>query len=502
MTLSTAPGAATAVAPAPAPPHDWTEQVSLVQPRQAAFWLYAALLIIGGLSFVEEQAIFADASATAWVLGIVLLALYAIPVFLLVNALDLFEREPRSLLLAAVLWGAVVATFLSATLNTAWGEIIQKLMGASFEREWGAALTAPVFEELTKFLGVVVIFLIAKSEFDDPLDGFVYGALVGLGFAVAENMFYFFVHFVGQNGASEIGGLIEGFFIRVIVSGPYTHVLWTAMTGMGLAYFVTRTDVPRDRRLLVAIGLYLSGVALHFLWNSPLLNDMLLAGDPGPIQWLIWAAVKGLPFLVFVAVMVRLAIRNQQRWFRDALAPEVAVGTITTDEIDQLDDIRSRRAARKAMAGRKGADGERVMARLQHAQLALGVALVGQGHTEAERAADRERIRTIRAELAALPDVAGPVATAPAATTATASAAGGTAPSPVAATWVPTHRVPPEGLQSWDQPDPARPVTPLAGHLELAVVQRLGDWAQVAASNGWTGWVDGRRLVTVGPVPG
>jgi len=28
----------------------------------------------------------------------------------------------------------------------------------------------------------------------------------------------------------------------------------------------------------------------------------------------------------------------------------------------------------------------------------------------------------------------------------------------------------------------------------VAVVERKGDWARVTASNGWSGWVDGRRL--------
>lgn len=55
-------------------------------------------------------------------------------------------------------------------------------------------------------------------------------------------------------------------------------------------------------------------------------------------------------------------------------------------------------------------------------------------------------------------------------------------------------------LQSWDRPDPSRPMTPLAGTLPVAVVRRIGDWAQVVASNGWTGWVDARRLVPV-PAP-
>jgi hypothetical protein len=38
----------------------------------------------------------------------------------------------------------------------------------------------------------------------------------------------------------------------------------------------------------------------------------------------------------------------------------------------------------------------------------------------------------------------------------------------------------------------------LGGRLELVVVERAGDWARVVAVNGWSGWVDGRRLVPRG----
>jgi hypothetical protein len=71
-------------------------------------------------------------------------------------------------------------------------------------------------------------------------------------------------------------------------------------------------------------------------------------------------------------------------------------------------------------------------------------------------------------------------------------------PPPLAASgWTPTHRVPDGGMAAWASPDPSLPVSvTLAGHLDVAVVERSGDWSRVVAVNGWTGWVDGRRLET------
>jgi len=79
----------------------------------------------------------------------------------------------------------------------------------------------------------------------------------------------------------------------------------------------------------------------------------------------------------------------------------------------------------------------------------------------------------------------------------------GPAPTPVAsgepASWSPTHLVPPEGMAAWGTPDPqAAIVANLDPGLPLKILETLGDWAHVEASNGWQGWVDGRILRTGG----
>jgi hypothetical protein len=61
--------------------------------------------------------------------------------------------------------------------------------------------------------------------------------------------------------------------------------------------------------------------------------------------------------------------------------------------------------------------------------------------------------------------------------------------------WVPTHRVPEGGLQAWPKPDPTvEPSATLQARVELSIAEMRGDWARVIGSNGWTGWVDARRL--------
>jgi hypothetical protein len=195
-------------------------------------------------------------------------------------------------------------------------------------------------------------------------------------------------------------------------------------------------------------------------------------------------------------------MRREKRWVHGALSDDVAAGLVTAGELDALGDLRKRRTVRRTVAATKGPAGERLMARLQHAQVELAIAESGTAQDrDARVTAARERIRAIRSELDGLPDAIAQAAPAP--TAAVASTPAASAPlAPPPAAFAPTHGVPPEGLPSWALPDPSGTSTPLAAGLDLEVVQRVGDWAQVRASNSWTGWVDGRRLVAkVPPAP-
>ena len=171
---------------------------------------------------------------------ILLLVPYAIPVIAIIYYLDLYEREPISILVAALLWGGIAATTLSMYTNTPLMEVIFKLTGdADFTNDWSAALTAPFVEELFKGLAVVLLVAIARNELDDILDGFVWGAMVGIGFLLVEDVFYFVRAF------AETGSMVsvfQMFLIRILGAGPYSHFLYTGLTGMGIAYYVIRTD--------------------------------------------------------------------------------------------------------------------------------------------------------------------------------------------------------------------------------------------------------------------
>jgi RsiW-degrading membrane proteinase PrsW (M82 family) len=344
---------------------------SLFQPRRPAFWAYLAILAATGSVLFGEQSFLRGISPGGLALSWGLLALYATPVFFLVYALDLYEREPISLVIGALLWGAVAATTLAGFANDGWGLVVARVGGPEFAARWTAALTAPVAEETLKGLGVVLIYLIAPEEIDDMMDGFVYGAVCGLGFAVVEDVFYFMGVFGGRTN-----GILQGFFVRVVASGLYSHVLYTGLVGMGIGYFVSRRQrTPFGRRLTVVTGLWAAAMLGHFLWNSPLL-DLFPARPWMGADWLmipVATSVKGLPLLGFVALAVILARRRERRWLRGALATEIGAGGVSAEELETLEHPRRRRAAVREMRTRAGSRAAGLLRRLQREQVNLAM---------------------------------------------------------------------------------------------------------------------------------
>jgi hypothetical protein len=145
---------------------------------------------------------------------------------------------------------------------------------------------------------------------------------------------------------------------------------------MGIAWFVTRTDQRLGRRLLVAGGLCLLAVLGHFLWNSPLLN-LFPTGELTPVEALaaipLAAAVKGLPFLVVLVLLVALARRQERRWLRAAAASELGGPALRPDELEVLERPSRRWRARRALRRRAGRRAAALLKRLHRQQLSLAM---------------------------------------------------------------------------------------------------------------------------------
>ena len=377
-------------------------QARFFQPRVPAFWLYVTVVALTGVVAIAEQNLFREISPGGWALSWGLVILYAAPVAVVVYLLDLYEREPIPLLLAAFVWGAVAATTLAAIGNAGWGIVVARLAGPEFASRWTAALTAPFVEEILKGVGVVLIVLIARDEVDDVMDGFVYGALCGLGFTVVEDVFYFIAVFGG-----DVGGVLRGFFVRVIASGLYSHVLYTGLVGMAIAIVTTRREDRALRDRLRIAGL-LAGAAVfgHFLWNSPILEFFPAQPWEGADWFLIpvATAVKGVPLLLFVVLAIRLAHARERRWLHETLASELGEDAVTPQELVILESPRLRLRARRELRRRAGDRAAELLKRLQREEVNLAM-IRSRVASEDDPALLRQRAlcRSLRDALEAIP---------------------------------------------------------------------------------------------------
>ena len=126
------------------------------------------------------------------------LALLPVPLLVvLVLWMDRLEPEPRANLAFAFGWGAGIAALTALIVNTADLEYVtMPALGASTGEYVAATFGAPVVEETLK--GAVLIGLLwrRRAEIDGPTDGVIYAAMVGLGFAMIENVGYYINAFV------------------------------------------------------------------------------------------------------------------------------------------------------------------------------------------------------------------------------------------------------------------------------------------------------------------
>ena len=99
---------------------------------------------------------------------------------------DKFKEPKKSII--KVFFHGVLITIPAYVLNTAFYDYFFYRTYAS-EHLIGSFLTAAPLEEGLKFL--VLFFLVYKmKDFNEPMDGIVYGVCVSLGFATLENFYY------------------------------------------------------------------------------------------------------------------------------------------------------------------------------------------------------------------------------------------------------------------------------------------------------------------------
>ncbi len=185
-----------------------------------------------------------------------------IPV-LLIRWIDRREPEPWFMVVAAFLWGGVVAAALTSFVT-------DRVAGVS-TTSLAALFAEPVLAETAKGLGLLAILLLLRDEFNGIRDGFVYGALIGLGYT-----WYATAQAVGDTFArtGDANWLFE-FATRFPLLGLSGDTLFAAVLGTAVGVAMQQHD--RLRAAVWIAGGYLAAVLAHVLWAwlSPLIISFI-----------------------------------------------------------------------------------------------------------------------------------------------------------------------------------------------------------------------------------
>jgi protease PrsW len=124
---------------------------------------------------------------------------------------------------------------------------------------------AAIAEEPGKLLALYLI--INNKKYPYILNGLLFGAAVGAGFAAFESAGY--ALYFGLN--DEVGGAMESVIMTRGILSPFAHIAWTAMCGGALWRVKGKQpfnfSMLRDPRFL---KVFIAAIVLHALWNLPI----------------------------------------------------------------------------------------------------------------------------------------------------------------------------------------------------------------------------------------
>jgi RsiW-degrading membrane proteinase PrsW (M82 family)/pSer/pThr/pTyr-binding forkhead associated (FHA) protein len=342
------------------------------------------------------------------ILALVVPLMPALGINLLVNFIDRYEREPWFLRLAAFLWGAIIAippalfieSFIDGFVTHLWGLDAQVVLHAFL-----SGLDAGITEETVKGLGLLLLFFVLRDEFDNITDGIVYGALIGAGFAMVENVFYFL------RNPNDLSVLIVG----RIVLGWLSHSTFTICFGAALGY-IRHTRV-RWRQRIVPLSGYLLAVCLHTIFDfvNIFVRDIVptYGNSLTVIRFAILAVIGNYipPFIVQIGILYILikALMHEAAIIREFLPSEVAEGVVTVDEYILLPHSFARTRLERRVLWRYGIRQWLLTRALYQTEIGLAfrkwhVSMGDKpklGYLQPEEAY-RKRIRRIRQEIVAL----------------------------------------------------------------------------------------------------
>lgn len=251
-------------------------------------------LILGG---VVAFALFAFASFTlgiGWAMwtSLILGAFLTPVVYVLYLAeADILQARPRAIaqvFIVAAILGIPVTGGLQALVDVNWYSV-------------PGALAIALIEEPVKFLAVFWMLRRRTDRF--RMDGVVFGAAAGIGFAAFEAVLF------GLGYINAPTQLLQALVVRSVIT-PLGQGTWTAIV-CGVIWGEKTRGRVRDRRVLAAFVL---AIALHFLWEWQPFGQSVVVGALLYYPWyqnVLWFLFIGVIGILVLRVLVNRAAQEE-----------------------------------------------------------------------------------------------------------------------------------------------------------------------------------------------
>jgi protease PrsW len=211
--------------------------------------------------------------------GLIIVGSFAVP---LATLIFFFEANVRK---NVSLYQVIRLLFFGGLLSLVFSLMLFQLSNA-LALNWLGASLAGIVEEPGKLLALLLVVNVPKYRY--TLNGLLFGAAVGAGFAAFESAGYALVTMLSAGPDA----MLDNIFLRGILS-PLGHIVWTAMSA-AMLWKIKGTQKFRFNMLKNPKFLRIFGVAvgLHMIWNSPI--DLPFMGKYIALGFVAWFIILSL----------------------------------------------------------------------------------------------------------------------------------------------------------------------------------------------------------------
>lgn len=219
--------------------------------------------------------------------ALILVGSFAVPLSTLVFFLEI--NTPRNVSLYLIIHCMVIGGLISLGLTL----VLEQTTGhfGQIGQDVVDPFLIGISEEVAKLVAVLVITIrLPAQRYPWILNGMLFGAAVGAGFACFESAGYALRFLFDEEGLVDLGQVTHVILIRGLLA-PFGHVVWTALVA-GALWRVKLDRQLRPKMLVHQRVLRMLSVVilLHSIWDLPVIDEvpfLLIYLLLGVVAWLV-----------------------------------------------------------------------------------------------------------------------------------------------------------------------------------------------------------------------